>query len=76
MQQSIINKLQTIEERHTEVSALLADADTIADQDKYRNLSKEYAQAPARTRQRNVRDRSMVFSRCWLFFQARIRIRT
>jgi peptide chain release factor 1 len=44
MQQSIINKLQTIEERHTEVSALLADADTIADQDKYRNLSKEYAQ--------------------------------
>ena len=44
MQQSIISKLQTIEERHTEVSALLADADTIADQDKYRNLSKEYAQ--------------------------------
>ena len=33
MQQSIINKLQTIEERHAEVSALLADADTIADQD-------------------------------------------
>jgi len=44
MQQSIITKLQTIEERHTEVSALLADADTIADQDSYRKLSREYAQ--------------------------------
>ena len=41
---SIVNKLQHIEERHTEVSALLADAETISDQDKYRNLSKEYAQ--------------------------------
>ena len=44
MQASIVNKLQHIEERHTEVSALLADAGTIADQDRYRNLSKEYAQ--------------------------------
>jgi peptide chain release factor 1 len=44
MQASIINKLQTIEERHTEVSALLSDADTISDQDKYRSLSMEYAQ--------------------------------
>ena len=41
---SIVNKLQHIEERLTEVSALLADAETISDQDKYRNLSKEYAQ--------------------------------
>ncbi|MGB5178623.1 MAG: peptide chain release factor 1 [Gammaproteobacteria bacterium] len=44
MQASIINKLQHIEERHTEVSALLSDAVTIADQDRYRNLSREYAQ--------------------------------
>jgi peptide chain release factor 1 len=44
MQASIVNKLQHIEERHTEVSALLADAETISDQNKYRNLSKEYAQ--------------------------------
>ncbi len=44
MQASIVNKLQHIEERHTEVSALLADAGTIADQNRYRNLSKEYAQ--------------------------------
>jgi len=41
---SIINKLEQIEERHTEVSALLADAETIADQNRYRNLSVEYAQ--------------------------------
>jgi peptide chain release factor 1 len=44
MQPSIINKLQHVEERHTEVSALLSDSETISDQDRYRNLSKEYAQ--------------------------------
>jgi len=44
MQPSIIRKLEQIEERHSEVSALLSDADTIADQDRYRNLSVEYAQ--------------------------------
>ena len=44
MQQSIIRKLETIEERHNEVGALLADAETIADQDRYRQLSMEYAQ--------------------------------
>ncbi len=44
MQASIIRKLQQLEERHQEVSALLADADTIADQDMYRHLSMEYAQ--------------------------------
>lgn len=44
MQTSIIKKLETIEERHDEVGALLADADTISDQDRYRQLSKEYAQ--------------------------------
>ncbi len=44
MQASIISKLQHIEERLSEVSALLADAEIISDQDKYRNLSMEYAQ--------------------------------
>jgi peptide chain release factor 1 len=44
MQPSIIRKLEQIEERHSEVSALLSDADTIADQNRYRNLSVEYAQ--------------------------------
>ena len=43
MQTSIINKLEQIEERHNEVSALLSDADTIADQNSYRKLSMEYA---------------------------------
>ena len=44
MKNSIIRKLEGIEERHNEVSALLADAETIADQDRYRQLSMEYAQ--------------------------------
>jgi peptide chain release factor 1 len=44
MQSSIIRKLEHIEERHHEVSAMLSDAETIADQDSYRNLMKEYAQ--------------------------------
>jgi peptide chain release factor 1 len=44
MQPSVIRKLEQIVERHEEVSALLSDAETIADQDRYRNLSVEYAQ--------------------------------
>ena len=44
MKATIISKLEGIEERHGEVSALLADAGTIADQDRYRQLSMEYAQ--------------------------------
>jgi peptide chain release factor 1 len=44
MKASILGKLESIEERHHEISALLADAETIADQDRYRQLSMEYAQ--------------------------------
>ena len=44
MQPSILNKLEAIKERQHEVSALLADAETIADQERYRSLSMEYAQ--------------------------------
>jgi peptide chain release factor 1 len=44
MKASILGKLESIEERHYEISALLADAGTIADQDRYRQLSMEYAQ--------------------------------
>jgi peptide chain release factor 1 len=44
MQPSVIRKLEQIVERHEEVSALLSDADTISDQDRYRSLSVEYAQ--------------------------------
>lgn len=44
MKDSIVRKLETIRERHVEVAALLADAETISDQDRYRQLSMEYAQ--------------------------------
>jgi peptide chain release factor 1 len=44
MKPSLLSKLESLEERHTEVSALLADAQTIAEQDRYRQLSMEYAQ--------------------------------
>ncbi len=41
---SIVAKLEALYERHEEVQALLGDAATIADQDKFRALSREYAQ--------------------------------
>jgi peptide chain release factor 1 len=44
MKESIRNKLETLRSRHEEVAALLADPDTIADQDRFRSLSQEYAQ--------------------------------
>ena len=44
MKPSILTKLESIDERHQEVSALLADAEIIANQDQYRKLSMEYAQ--------------------------------
>lgn len=44
MKPSIEKKLQAIVERHEEVSALLSDADIIAKQNQFRELSKEYAQ--------------------------------
>jgi len=44
MKPSLLSKLESIEEHHTEVSALLSDAQTIANQDRYRQLSMEYAQ--------------------------------
>ena len=44
MKSSIVAKLEALYERHEEVQALLGDAATIADQDKFRALSREYAQ--------------------------------
>jgi peptide chain release factor 1 len=41
---TIISKLEGLEERQHEVGALLSDAGIIADQDRYRQLSMEYAQ--------------------------------
>lgn len=44
MKPSIQKKLQSLVERHEEVSAMLADVETINNQQKFRELSKEYAQ--------------------------------
>jgi len=41
---SILSKLENLSERLQELSALLADPDTIADQNRFRELSQEYAQ--------------------------------
>mgnify|MGYP006145444847 CR=1 FL=1 len=43
MKDSIKNKLQSLVERHEEISALLGDIDIISDQNKFRDLSKEYS---------------------------------
>ncbi|NVJ58859.1 MAG: peptide chain release factor 1 [Gammaproteobacteria bacterium] len=44
MKESIRLKLEGLVERHEEISALLGDPDVISDQNKFRDLSKEYAQ--------------------------------
>ncbi len=44
MKQSIQLKLETLLDRHEEVSALLSDADIIQNQNKFRDLSKEYSE--------------------------------
>lgn len=44
MKASVIHKLESLIERFEGVQALLGDAETIADQEKFRALSKEYAQ--------------------------------
>ncbi len=44
MNASIIAKLEALQERYEEIQAHLADAAIIADQDRFRALSKEYAQ--------------------------------
>lgn len=44
MKASIQARLESVSERHEEIAALLGDPDIISDQDKFRALSKEYAQ--------------------------------
>ena len=44
LKQSIITKLETLVERFEEVQALLGEAEVIADQDRFRELNKEYSQ--------------------------------
>ncbi|QCP59933.1 peptide chain release factor 1 [Pantoea sp. SO10] len=50
MKSSIVAKLEALQERHEEVEALLGDAGVIADQDRFRALSREYAQLSDVTR--------------------------
>jgi len=44
VKESIKHKLETLIERHEEISGLLAEPETMADQNKFRELSQEYAQ--------------------------------
>jgi peptide chain release factor 1 len=44
MKASLLGKLDTLTDRHEEVSALLGDGETIADQARFRDLSREYAE--------------------------------
>ena len=44
MKESIQARLEAVAERHEEVAALLGDPEIIQDQDRFRDLSKEYAQ--------------------------------
>jgi peptide chain release factor 1 len=44
MKASIIEKLETLSERFEEIGILLSDIETINDQNKFRELSKEYAE--------------------------------
>ncbi|MYM63218.1 peptide chain release factor 1 [Pseudomaricurvus sp. HS19] len=44
MKASILEKLEHLHDRYGEVAALLSDADTIANQNRFRDLSKEYAE--------------------------------
>lgn len=44
MKHSILEKLDLLQERYVEVGALLSDIETISDQNRFRELSKEYAE--------------------------------
>ncbi len=44
MKASILNKLEHLGERYTEIAALLSDSETISNQNRFRELSREYAE--------------------------------
>lgn len=44
MKASLLSKLETLTDRHEEVSALLGDSETISDQNRFRDLSREYSE--------------------------------
>ena len=43
MKASLLTKLETLTDRHEEVSALLGDSEVITDQNRFRDLSREYS---------------------------------
>ena len=53
MKASLVEKLERLAARHENVAALLADPDTIADQNEFRKLSMEYSQNEQLVRQFN-----------------------
>ena len=56
MKDSIRRKLEHLDDRHAEVSALLSEADIITNQNRFRELSQEYAELePLVTRFRSFR---------------------
>lgn len=44
MKNSILDKLNNLQDRHQEVSALLSDPEVMGDQNRYRDLGREYAE--------------------------------
>ena len=44
MKASLRSKLETLADRHEELGALLSDSEVIADQERFRDLSREYAE--------------------------------
>jgi peptide chain release factor 1 len=53
MQASILNKLEQLSARHEEISAMLSEPETMADQNRFRDLSREYAQLEELTKTYN-----------------------
>ena len=47
MKASLLSKLENLSDRHEEVSALLGDSEIIADQNRFRDLSREYSELEA-----------------------------
>ena len=47
MKASLLGKLEDLTDRHEEVAALLGDSETIADQNRFRDLSREYSELEA-----------------------------
>ena len=44
MKDSVLHKLENLSERYQEIAALLSDAETISNQDRFRKLSQEYSE--------------------------------